>query len=894
MKHTAAVSLSFFATFGEMLRYLRRRARLQQRDLAIAVGYSEGQICRLEQNQRLPDLPTLAARFVPALALEDQPELAARLMQLAAAARHLDPPLRQDSPANGGERSERSSAPALTNPAPRPGNLPIPLTPLINRNQEVAAIGACLERDDVHLLTLVGPPGIGKTRLGLHVAGAWRALFRDGVFVVALAPIRDPALVLPTIAHTLGVKPTGEQLTLDDLHAVLSERQILLVLDNFEQVAAAAPQIAELLRAVPKSKALVTSRAALHLSGEHLFVVPPLARPDPRALPPLAQLAAMPAVELFTSRLQAIRPDFALTDENAGAVAEICARLDGLPLALELAAARGRLFSPHALLDRLRGASGPTALRFLIDGPRDLLVHQQTLRGTIDWSYDLLDEHERALLMRLAVFVGGCTEAAAEAVGTLNIETFERANVLNVLSSLVDKSLIKCESGTDETPRFMMLETIREYAREKLESSGQAARARRHHAAYYLRLVEAAERELSGARQERWFACLEAEYNNLWAALEWFASDDIAGGLRLACGLRHFWHAHGYLSEGRAWIEGLLARCEDRGVSDATRARALCVAGFLALHQGDLARTVMLSAASLTLDRGLGEQRGIADAMHNLAGVAFMRNEYARASELFEECLALYRALGDQAEVAQMLKNLGLIAKDQGDFARATGFYQESLAIRRALGDKRGIAQASFNLGVVAYWQGDYAGAIELSEQGLAYYRELADKMGAAYVLDTLGMAYCRQAAYEQAMRLLDESLLMFRELGDQFGIALLLTDMGGVALAQNDAEQAARLYAEALALSWKIGDKRRVAFCLEGLAAAGPCPAGRAARLFGAAAALRDAIGSPLPPSERPDYERGLAVAHAGDPQAFAAAWAVGRAMEFEQAVAYALSEKR
>ncbi len=281
-----------------------------------------------------------------------------------------------DATGRGGEQPGRPAPHALIPPAPRLGNLPTPLTPLINRTREVAAISACLARDDVHLITLVGPPGIGKTRLSLHVASAWLARFSDGVYFVALAPIRDPAQVLPTIAHTLGIKKTGEP-TLDALRAVLSDRQVLLVLDNFEQVADAAPRIAELLRAAPKSKALVTSRAALHLSGEHLFSVPPLDRPDPRNLPPLAALAAMPAVELLISRMQAIRPEFVLTQENAPVIAGICACLDGLPLAIELAAARGRMFGLQALLDRLRSASGPTALRFLVDGPRDLLVHQQ-------------------------------------------------------------------------------------------------------------------------------------------------------------------------------------------------------------------------------------------------------------------------------------------------------------------------------------------------------------------------------------------------------------------------------------------------------------------------------------------------------------------------------------
>jgi tetratricopeptide (TPR) repeat protein len=437
-----------------------------------------------------------------------------------------------------------------------------------------------------------------------------------------------------------------------------------------------------------------------------------------------------------------------------------------------------------------------------------------------------------------------------------------------------------------------MLETIREYACEKLEAGGQAERARRQHAAFYLRLAQAAERELGGAQQARWFAQLEAEHNNLWAALDWFSAHDIAGGLRLACSLRQFWHARGYLSEARSWIEAALARCGRNDLADQERARGLYVAGFLAFHQGDLAHTVVHSETALAIYRRLGARRGIADALHNLAGAAFMSNQYALAGELFGECLVLYRALDDQAEVAQVLKSLGLIAKDQGDFARATAFYQESLAIRRALDDNRGVAQAFFNLGVVAYWQGDYAAAFELSEQGLELYRALGDKMGAAYALDTLGMARCKQGEHVQSMRLLEASLAMFRELGDQFGIALLLTDMGGVALARNDAGHAARLFGEALALSWRIGDKRRLAFCLEGLAMAlGSGQGLHAARLFGAAAALRDAIGAPLPPSEQADYERNLAALRAADAGAFMAAWDAGQALAPQQAVEFALS---
>jgi predicted ATPase len=883
MSHSAAISPSSFTTFGDLLRYLRRRARLQQRDLAIAVGYSEGQICRLEQNQRLPDLTTLAARFIPALDIEDEPQLVARLLELAAAA-----------------RGERVDVPAdEPRPEPQVGNLPTPLTPLINRTREVATVGAYLERSDVRLLTLVGPPGIGKTRLGLHVAAKRQALFPEGVFFVALAPIRDPALVLPAIAHALGMQETSGQPSIQALRARLGDRQLLLVLDNFEQVAAAAPQVSELLRAAPRAKALVTSRAALHLSGEHLFVVPPLELPASRDLP-LAQLASSPAVQLFLSRVRATKPDFELTAENARAVVEICASLDGLPLAIELAAARGRLFNPQALLDRLRGASGPTVLQFLVDGPRDLLVHQQTLRSTIDWSYDLLDANERALLMRLGVFVGGCTEAAVAAIcGDRQAGRAACADpqpaILDMLLSLVDKSLLKCELGADETPRYMMLETIREYARQKLEAAGQAGIVRERHAAYYLELALAAEPELTGAHQEGWFARLEQEYNNLWAALEWYAAEDATTGLRLACSLRQFWHGRGHLHEGRSWLERMLALEHSQDIPDSVRARALCVGGFLAYQQGDLKQAIAMSEASLTLYRAAGDRCGIADSLLNLGSAAYYHNEYVRATALYTEALVLYRQQGVQVAAALVLKNLGLVAKDQGDFTRATAFYEESQALYRAAGDKRGDAQSFFNLGVVAYWQGDYARAVELSESGLSLYRELSDKMGVSYILDTLGMALYKKREYDRAIRLLEESLRLLRELGDKVGIALLLTDMGVVAQAEGNIDLAAQLHHEGLELAWNIGDKRRVAFCLEGLALAvvSHQPL-HASRLFGVAESLREAIGSPLPAAEHDVYEQGLAAARADDPTAFAAAWAAGSAMPLEQAISYVLNHSQ
>ncbi len=887
----AAISPIAFTNFGDLLRYLRRRARLQQRNLAIAVGYSESQICRLEQNQRLPDLTMLAALFVPALNLEDEPELAGKLLELAAAARVVASDRSATPYPNAA--AVKTRAPARTHTPPN--NLPAPFTPLVDRTHDLAVASDSLRRADVRLLTLVGPPGIGKSRLSLRVAADLADQFADGVFFVALAPIRDPALVLPTIAHVLGVKAPAGQPLIETMRDALHDRQMLLLLDNFEHVLAAATHVADLLRAAPRLKVLATSRAALHLSGEHLFVIPPLGLPDSRALPPPDELARYPAVQLFVTRVQAINPDFRLDADNARAIAEICVALDGLPLALELAAARSRLFSPHALLDRLRGATGPTTLQFLVGGPRDLLMHQQTLRSTLDWSYDLLDQRERRLLMHTSLFVGGCTADAIAAVcgettidqATLSSDQFQ-TSIMEGLLALADKSLLRCDADADAQPRFSMLETIREYAREKLDAE-QDDSVRRY-IEYYLALARAAERELNGAQQKRWFRRLELEYDNIRTVLALLAERNAADGLRLVTSLRQFWLTRGYLNEGRWWLESLLHDARAIGIAAAVRARALCVAGYLAYQQGDLLRAKALSQASLALSRPLGDQRCVVDALLNLGGVAYYHNEYAHASQLYAECLTLYRKLGAPAEVALALKNLGLIAKDQGDFTRANGFFAESMAICHEFGDKRGVAQALFSLAVVAYWQGDYTRAVDLSKQCVASCRDLGDQMGAAYGLETLGMAAYKQADLAQAAGWLEASLGIMRELGDQGGVALLLSDLGVVVQTLGNRTRAVELHAEALAISWKMGDKRRVAFCLEGLAIAfKPARFLEAAQLLGTADALREAIGAPLPPAEHAGYQRSIDTikAHCGDEQAFVAAWATGRVMSVDQVIA-------
>jgi predicted ATPase len=710
---------------------------------------------------------------------------------------------------------------------------------------------------------------------------------------------------MPTLAQALGVVQRAGQSPEAALGAALADQQLLLVLDNFEQVSAAAPQIAELLRVAPHVKALVTSRATLNLNGEHIYTVPPLALPDPGALPPLDDLTCYPSIQLFVERVRAVRPEFMLTSENASSVTAICARLDGLPLAIELAAARCKLFTPHALIERLRRPDGAGALGMLVNGPHDLPTHQRTLRGTLDWSYALLSQDEQAVLMHLAVFASGCGIEAAEAVASeLRIENAELKNprhdgvtlnsqfsILNLIESLLDQSLVRQETGPDGEPRFMLLETIREYALDRLAADGGLEDTRRRHAAYYVALAHSAAPQLRGAGQERWLLRLHADYHNLRAALEWLVDHDPATGLRCAADLCQFWHMRSLLGEGRDWLARLLARCKGDACR-AARAQALCAAGFLAYQQGDHPQAEQLSAESLTLHRALGDRQGAAAALMNLGSVAFCRADYARAIAIYDEALALCRTLGDLGGVAHALRSLALIAKDQGDFDRATLLLEESLAIYRQTGDTYGVARGLFNLSTVVYWQGDYPRSGALAEQSAAICRELGDQMVLAYALDGIGMAAYKQGDLARAAQHLEESLRLLRALDEKSGMALALHELGVIARAQGDQARAAALLRDGLGLAWNIGDRRRAAFCLEGLAAGRACRPLQAARLMGAAAALRDTLGAPLPPAERADYERILAAVRSdAGPAAFEQAWQAGWTLPIDQVISEALA---
>jgi predicted ATPase/class 3 adenylate cyclase len=823
-----------------------------------------------------------------------------------------------------------SDFPPLRSLDHRAHNLPVQPTPLIGREQVGAAACGLLRRAEVRLLTLTGPGGTGKTRLGLQVAADLFENFASGVYFVPLAAIREPALVASSIAQTLGIQEKAGQGLLDSLKEHLQDTQMLLVLDNFEQVVAAAPLVAELLAACPRLKCLVTSRVVLRLSGEHEFPVPPLELPDPRHLPTVETLSQYAAVTLFIQRALAVKPDFRVDNANAPAVAEICVRLDGLPLAIELAAARLKLLPPQAILARLG-----RRLELLRGGARDVPDRHQTLRQAIAWSYDLLEAGEQALFRHLAVFVGGCTLEAAEAVCQAVHDPVtglgQSLEVLDGVGSLVDKSLLRQQEQASGEPRFRMLETIREYGLECLTASGEESVVRRAHADYYLALAEAAEPALTGPQQATWLERLEAEHDNLRAALWWVEeSGEAEIGWRLAGALCQFWLMCGHLREGQERLARLLGLAGTSPYT-AARAKALRRAGHLADNLSDYTAAHAFFEESLAIRRALGDTSGIAAALNDLGWVALRRNDYIAALALSEESLVIWRELGDKEGIATSLNNLGVVAYYQGEFTAAYALFQESLALRRALGDKWSIAVALCYIGWTVHSQGDYRRATALLEEAGVLFRDMGAKQQFAYASTYLGGVAHDQGNDERATALLAESVTLFRDIGDKVGIALTLSVLGtvihaqgdderatalyeeslglstaigykwGMALAlcrlgtvahaQGDDERAMALYGESLALRRELGDKHGLAECLEGLAgvAVAQRQLERAAQLLGAAETLRQATGAPLSPGARARYDRDMSAVRAGlGEAAFAAAWATGKATPLEQVLAH------
>ena len=762
-------------------------------------------------------------------------------------------------------------------------NLPLQPTLFLGREKEVDAVQQLLLREDSRLVTLAGPGGVGKTRLGLQVAAELAGHFTDGTWFVSLAPISDHELVIPTISQALGLREARDQSPLEHLKSALHEKKTLLLLDNFEQVVNAALSVADLLAGCPRLKVLVTSREGLHLRAEREFPVPALALPDAKHLPDLDVLSQYEAVALFIARAQAVKPDFQLTYPNAPAVAEICVRLDGLPLAIELAAVRIRLFPPQALLTRLG-----QRLPFLTSSAHDVPARQQTLRKTIQWSYNLLTVQEQRLFRRLSVFVGGCTLEATESISAALGDALPP--VLDRVASLIEKNLLLQTAQEGEEPRLAMLETIREYGLEALSNIGELEAARQAHAAYYLALAEKAALGFKMPQQAAWLERLEREHDNLRATFSWALEPSQTGSrlamaIRLGDALEEFLQVRGFYSEARTFLEQLVERSE--GVATSVRAKILYTTADFAEGQSDFDRAEALWQESLVLYRELGDMRGVAFTLRGLGGIAYGKN-IAAACSLYEESLALQRELGDKEAIAWSLGTLAFAISAQGDYTRGRALFEESLAIFRELGNKLGIA---YCLRQLAMWLfltlGDQVIVRAKIEESLAIYRELGVKYGMALCFMVSGWIALHQGDTVTAHDLTEQSLVHFREMGDRWRSFWTLANLGRIEAHWGDFVAARAFYEESLAIARELHDYWQCAYCLEPLASVVAAQGEErwAGRLWGTAESLRDICGIPMTPWERADIKPAVAAVrtHLGE-QAFAAALAEGRSMTLDQ----------
>ena len=832
------------STFGQWLKQRRQSLDLTQEAVAEAVNCSIDLIRKIESGRRRPSrqVAVLLARC-----LHVPPNDTAAFLQWArsSASETASPPgeTETDTASFSGHPDATTTHSSIPNT-----HSPIPAAPtyLIGRERELSHVRDLLWRSTTRMVTLTGPPGIGKTRLAMAVASMLRDDFKDGLVYISLSALEDPAQLPATLTAGLGIRESGNRPLLQALQDALRDKQMLLVLDNFEQIVEAAPVITGLLAAAPQLKVLVTSRAPLHLRGEKLVDVPPLELPDAEHLPPLADLERIESVALFIERAADAQDGFAITPDNASMIAAICNRLDGLPLAIELAAAKTRLLSLPALLRRLEHR-----LTLLTGGPRDAPLHQQTLRRSIESSYALLSDEEQALFRKLGIFVGPFTFDAAEEVTELTLEQLEAILDQSLLHRL---SSLEVDSGGEV--RFSMLASIREYAREQLEAHEEMQPAAHSHARYHLALALAAQQELIGLDQKLWMPRLAASYADLRSAFDWALKNaEPAITLQIAASIWRFWYNRGELSEGRRWLEEALAQGSDQP-SD-LRARVLHALGTIAERQTDLAAAERYLSESVELRRTLGNKLDFANTINNLGIVSYAQGNIDKADALFAEALDLFEEMGDKDGEARTRGNVSMVAYHRGDYPKVTSILEKTVAMRRELRGQGPIASALSNLSLVLLLQGDYERAIAYAEEGVALNNELGDTLGVAFCLANLGWAA--------------------RKLGDL--------------------ERARSILAQSLSIFWKMGDKHDVAGCLHRLGniAARTGQPARAARLFGASEALNEAIGVPVDPPELPDYQEGVALARDTLSEVeFNAAWAIGRSMPLDDAVSYALAPDR
>jgi predicted ATPase/transcriptional regulator with XRE-family HTH domain len=795
-------------SFGQWLKKRRKALDLTQKELAQRVPCAVITLQKLEAGRRRPS-KQMAERLAEHLGVT--PEERPAFVRFA----------RTEPGAHWPASLSPVAQLASWSPWPRRlTNLPLPPTPLIGRDQEVATARERLLGDANRLLTLVGPPGVGKTRLAIQAGNSLLDDFGDGVYFVELAPVGDPNLVAATIAQTLGLNETADRPFAAGLKEYLRDKHMLLVLDNFEQVASAAPFVSELLAKCPWLSVLVTSRAPLRVRRERQFPVPPLAVPtEADAGFDLAEWIHYPAIALFVERSRAVRPGFALIPENAGAVAAICARVDGLPLAIELVAARMGALLPQALLERLS-----TQLMLHTAELRDLSDRHRTLHNAIDWSYALLGPEEQSLLARLGVFLGGWTLGAAESVA-FTIVDHSSLTALDALTSLVNSNLVVLQKHDGES-RYTLLETIRAYALERLAERGEEEAVRQRHAEYYLALAEEAGWHLRTAEQQVWLDRLEAERSNMRAALSWFieCTADIQAGLRLAGVLGHFWNIRGYVDEGHHWSSRALQR--GRHASPALRARVLFWAGMFA-WPGDLPVARSLVEESLALLRELGPSQHweLAFALTGFALIMAYQADCDAVQAAAEEALALFQQMQDKWGVALSLACLGEAHLLRHDYNGACSRFEESLALFRESGDKWGIGIPLLNWGYTDSLQGNLDAARARLEESVTMHREVGERAMRSLTLNILGQVVQQQGDYQQAAALYAESLDLLRKMGLEASSADVLHNLAYLAQSQGHYPLAAKPYRESLTLFSRQGNEEGIAKCRVGLAAVSSVP---------------------------------------------------------------------
>ncbi|MEZ4522283.1 MAG: tetratricopeptide repeat protein [Thermomicrobiales bacterium] len=844
------------------MRRLRGNAGLTQAELAERAGISVKAVAALESGRRKRPYPSTLRSLANALGLSDQ-----QYRDLSGIVQKRTPPLSKSS-------NERAA-------------LPLPPTPIIGRDRELSDVGELLRDGSMRLLTLTGPGGVGKSRLALELARRQRDLQASQVALVSLAPVSDPSLVIATIAQTLGVPESPDTPAIALLGEHLRNERWLLVLDNLEHLLAAAADIASLLADCRDLQIVATSRAPLKIRAEHEYPVRTLDLPDLRRVPVLAEVAGTSAVQLFVERAQASNRSFELTQENCAAIATICRRLDGLPLALELVAARVRAMSPTELLARL-----DRVLPMLSSGSRDLPERQQTMTAAISWSYQLLNAEHQALFRRLSVFHGGWTMDAAEYVAAWH--PVSSTNGVSLLADLVEQSLVVAEFSPSRTTRYRMLEPISEFAASQLDEAGETHALLDRHLGWCLALTKRAIPELHGPSQQEWMDRLEAEHDNIRAALTWTHLDGRRKSLELelSAALWFFWETRGHISEGRRWLAAALA--DSDGAPANLRADALNAAGNLARDQGDYGASTKFHESSLELRRKIGDLDRVAHSLLNLGNVELDQGRYRRAREIYAEALSLFQQTGNDWDTASSLNNIGIVLGYLGDYDRAEMMLEQAIELRQPTGESVYRARSLDALGAVMRQKGDLDRANDLHREALGLRRQLEDTPGTAVTLLNLGLVARYQDELDEATRFIEESLEIRRSLEDQFGIATSTGSLATVARLRGDIEQARSLYIQALKMQSRMKISDGLAETLFGLAliAASTGDPELAARLLGASEGLRDAVGLAIPSVERPDYDRTLELIRSGlPPEVFERSRIGGRTMIVDQAVQLALS---